>query len=192
MIGEDQVTTAGKIVSSARLELRFFCREDVEPIFNGYTSDLNSARYLARKPHVEIKQTERMLQRLSRPESLACFGMCTWVIYSYVERTAVGLITTEKSDAEVILHFGVGPAFRGHGYAVEALTAAARYWRDKEPTLTISSYTDTENVAAKAVLELSGFVCTGHVSKVYKAPQLQGEHRDLSSYIFGRRCGESG
>ncbi len=62
------VKPTNMITASKRLTLRHHKPEDIASIFESYTGDLKSARYLARLPHFGIEQTERMLQMLSTPE----------------------------------------------------------------------------------------------------------------------------
>ncbi|WP_411793998.1 GNAT family N-acetyltransferase [Halomonas sp. A29] len=169
---------------SARLELKYFSCGDVPSIFNNYTGDLESSRYLAREPHSDIAQTERMLDRLSRPESLACFGICTWVVYSHDQEEAVGLITAVKHGQSMALHFGIGAPFRGRGYAAEALSLAARYILTERQRGNVVSYVDVENTAAQATLGRAGFRLVGRSERFYKAPQLRGEYRDVFHYQF--------
>lgn len=86
------------ITASDRLILRHHRPEDTSSTFENYTGDLGSARYLARLPHFSIKQTERMLQTLSSPQSLALVGKCIWVIETVKDGSSVGLVTIIKSD----------------------------------------------------------------------------------------------
>lgn len=172
------------IASSARLQLRYYRHEDVEPIFRSYTSDTRSARYLARRPHSAMAQTQTMLQRFSCQESAALTGKCIWVIHAVDQRTPVGLLTVVKDNASIIIHFGIGVPFRGCGYATEALALAARHLLAEEPVSKLCSFTDTENSAAQAALLKSGFVFARRIEQYYRAPQLSGVCRDVFYYNF--------
>lgn len=52
--------------ASERLGLRYHRPEDNASIFKTYTGDLGSAKYLARQPHIDVAQTERMLTKVKR------------------------------------------------------------------------------------------------------------------------------
>ncbi|MGR4068661.1 GNAT family N-acetyltransferase [Billgrantia sp. C5P2] len=182
--GRLSVHQGDTLMRSARLELRYFSREDIPSIFNNYTGDLESSRYLAREPHSDIAQTERMLDRLSRQESLACFGICTWVVYSHDHEEAVGLVTAVRHGETTVLHFGIGTSYRGRGYAAEALSLAARNMLAGQQRGNVVSYVDVENIAAQKTLERAGFALKGRSEKYYKAPQLNGEHRNVFHYQF--------
>jgi RimJ/RimL family protein N-acetyltransferase len=171
------------ITASKRLGLRYHRPEDIASIFESYTGDLESARYLGRLPHIDIEQTERMLQKLSNPQSLALAGKCIWVIEAIREGASVGLLTIVRSDESVAVHFGIGVPHRGLGYAAEALELSAKYLLSVGQA-SISSFTDTENAAAQAALIKAGFVLTGRADGFYQAPQLNGEYRDVFLYQF--------
>lgn len=172
------------ITGSERLILRHHRSEDTSSIFENYTRDRGSARYLARLPHSSIEQTERMLQTLSSPQSLALVGKCIWLIEAVKDGSAVGLVTIIKSDEAMEIHFGIGVPFRGHGYGAEALALAAQYLLATGQAENISSYTDVDNVAAQRALANAGFVFIERVDNVYQAPQLDGEPRDVYRYQF--------
>lgn len=172
------------IAISKRLALRFYRAEDLLPIFENYTGDLDSSKYLARAPHTEIEQTKRMFQRLSTPDSMALTGKCIWVVDATRERGAIGLVTAIKSDDAMIVHFGIGRPYRGRGYAAEALATAVEHLLVEDPETSISSFTDVENVAAQRALVNAGFLLTRRARQFYQAPQLNGEYRDVFHYEF--------
>lgn len=172
------------IAVSEILGLRHHRPEDVVSIFESYTGDLSSAKYLGRLPHTDIGQTERMLQSLSSPESLALTGKCIWVIEAITEDKPVGLITVARSDESMTVHFGIGVPYRGRGYAAEALTLAAQHLLSTGQVISVGSFTDVENVAAQAALIKAGFVFAGRAESFYQAPQLNGEYRDVFRYLF--------
>ena len=86
------------ITASKRLVLRYYWPEDIAPIFKSYTGDLGSTKYLARHPHTEIEQTEKMLQNFSVPESMALTGKCIWVVDAIRKGGAIGLITVVSGN----------------------------------------------------------------------------------------------
>ncbi|QNI03669.1 GNAT family N-acetyltransferase [Halomonas sp. SH5A2] len=172
------------ITASERLGLRYHKPEDIAPIFNTYTGDLGSAKYLARQPHIDVAQTEQMLKKLSTPESLASNGMCIWVIEAIRYGTAAGLITVARDDASMAVHFGIGIPYRGRGYAAEALALTAQYLLATGQIADVTSFTEVENAAAQTALVKAGFVLTGRTENFYWAPQLRGESRDVFRYQF--------
>ena len=173
-----------RVAASKRLALRYFRPEDIAPLFESYTGDLGSAQYLARHPHAEIEQTEKMLQNLSVPESMELTDKCIWVVEAISEGAAVGLVTVIKSDQSMVVHFGIGRPYRGRGYAAEALMLTAQYLLAAGYVTSVNTFTDVENVAAQKVLEKAGFRFTTSVEKFYQAPQLNGEYRDVFHYEF--------
>ncbi|GHC16983.1 GNAT family N-acetyltransferase [Aidingimonas halophila] len=172
------------IAASKRLGLRHHRPEDIASIFESYTGDLESAKYLARLPHIDIEQTERMLRKLSTSQSLALTGKCIWVIEAITDGTAVGLITVTRGDESMAVHFGIGVPYRGRGYAAEALELAAKHLLSAGQATSISSFTDVENVAAQAALVKAGFVFTERANDFYQAPQLNGGYRGVFLYQF--------
>lgn len=172
------------IVASERIGLRHHKPEDIASIFESYTGDTQSARYLARLPHIDIKQTERMLQKLSCPGSLELAGRAIWVIEAFSDGTPIGLLTVAKNGESMDVHFGIGVPYRGRGYAAEALALAARHLLTARQAVSIRSFTDVENTAAQTALIKGGFVCLGKVEKYYQAPLLNGDSRDVFRYQF--------
>jgi len=172
------------ITASERLGLRYYRPEDTAPIFNIYTGDSGSAKYLARQPHSDVEQTERMLKKLSNPESLVANGMCVWVIEAIRDSAAVGLIIVAEDDASMAVHFGIGTPYRGLGFATEALALTAQHLLATGQAVGVSSFTDVENAAAQAALVKAGFVVTGRTENFYRAPQLGGECRDVFRFQF--------
>ncbi len=172
------------IAASKRLQLRYYRPKDSSPIFENYTGDLDSAKCLARRVHTEIEQTERMLQSLSVPGSLSLTGKCVWVVDAIREGGPIGLVTVVKRDESMLVHFGIGRPHRGCGYAAEALVLTARHLLTAEYTTSVNSFTDVENVAAQKALAKAGFIFTTRVEQFYKAPQLNGEYRDVFHYEY--------
>lgn len=172
------------ITASERLGLRYYRPEDTAPIFNIYTGHPGSAKYLARQPHSDVEQTERMLKKLSNSESLVANGMCVWVIEAIRDGTAAGLITVAKDDTSIAVHFGIGTPNRGRGFAAEALALTAQHLLTTGQTACVSSFTDIENAAAQTALVKAGFVVTGRTENFYRAPQLGGKCRDVFRFQF--------
>lgn len=178
------INEPNSIAASKRLGLRYYRREDIETIFEGYTSDLGSTKYLARRPHTEIEQTEKMLQNLSVPESMALTGKCTWVVDASREGGAIGLVTVVKRDESMVVHFGIGRPYRGRGYAAEALVLTAQHLLAAGYATSVNTFTDVANVPAQKALAKAGFRFTKRTEKFYQAPQLNGEDRDVFHYEF--------
>lgn len=172
------------ITASERLGLRYCRPEDTASIFKVYTGDPGSAKYLARQPHSDVEQTERMLKTLSNPESLGANGMCVWVIEAIRDGTAAGLITVAKDDASMAVHFGIGIPYRGRGFAAEALALTSQHLLATGQVAGVSSFTDVDNAAAQSALVKAGFVLTGRAPSFYQAPLLGGEYRDVYRYQY--------
>ncbi|MBR9902381.1 MAG: GNAT family N-acetyltransferase [Gammaproteobacteria bacterium] len=172
------------IAASKRLGLRYYRSEDIAVIFESYTGDLGSAKYLARQPHTEIEQTEKMLKTLSIPESMGLTGKCIWVVDAIRESRSIGLVTIVKSNESMVVHFGIGKPYRGRGYAAEALVLTARHLLAAGHTTSINTFTDVANVPAQKALAKAGFRFTKRTEKFYQAPQLNGEDRDVFHYEF--------
>ncbi|MGM0824977.1 MAG: GNAT family N-acetyltransferase [Pseudomonadota bacterium] len=173
-----------RVAASKRLALRYFRQDDIAPIFESYTGDLDSAKYLARHPHTEIEQTEELLHNLSVPESMALSGKCIWVVDAIREGRPIGLVTVVKRDESMDVHFGIGRPYRGRGYAAEALVLTAQHLLAAGDTTSVNTFTDVENVAAQMALAKAGFIFTTRIEKFYQAPQLNGEYRDVFHYEY--------
>ena len=172
------------ITKSDRLCLRYYIQGDEEDIFK-YTSDIESSKYLARKRHDSKAQTKEMLLRLSAPPSLAELGKCIWIIANVSSQQAMGFITLVKSGESVELHIGLIRMHAGKGNASNAIKLASLHliqsWKFQE----VVSFTDVENIAAKAAFEKSGFSVVGEKKEFYVAPQLFDSKRDVFCLRYG-------
>lgn len=171
------------IAKSERISLRYARSEDAKILF-GYTGDLGSSRYLARKPDSNPDQTLKMLTKLSTSGSFELHGKCVWVICLDEINAPIGIITLVKGDIHLEVHFGLIPKFAGRGLATEALSLVARHCCTRDICNKVISFTDKQNLAAQAVLINSGFKCVGNKDDFYIAPQLSKDRRSVFNYVY--------
>lgn len=172
------------ITSTDTISLRYYLSTDIEPLFEDYTSDIDSSKYLARKPHSALAQTESMLQKLSSQSSLVSLGKCVWVISQKETEVPVGLLTLLQQAGSIELHLGIRKSFTRQGYATKALSLAAQYLLVSATANEIVSFTDIEHFAAQSAFEKAGFSCISRQNKFYIAPQLAGCQRDVYRYKY--------
>ncbi len=166
------------ITASGKIYLRYFCTGDEEPIFQ-YTGDLESCKYLARKPHKSQMQTKNMLCGYSTSTSLEKLGKCIWIIADASNRKALGYLTLVESGEALELHIGIINKFRGKGIASSALNLASCYLANEFGYKQIISFTDKEHSEGKAAFKKAGFRVIDERKQYYIAPQLSASKRDV-------------
>jgi len=171
------------IAKSERISLRYARPEDAKILF-AYTGDIDSSRYLARKPHSNPDQTLKMLTKFSNSESFELLWKCVWVIYLDEINSPIGIITLIKDDSRLEFHFGLLPEYTGKGLASESMSAATRHCCSSKNSNDIVSFTDEQNLAAQAVLINSGFKCVGRKDAFYVAPQISNDRRSVFNYVY--------
>ena len=174
------------ITSTKIVFLRYHLSTDVRPLFDDYTSDIASTKYLARKPHNDIDQTNHMLQKLSSQSSLASFGKCIWVICDKNTEAPVGYLTLVKQANMIELHVGIRKSCKRLGYGTKALSIAAKHLVSNHITNKVTSFTDIEHIAAQSAFEKAGFSRTLRQNEFYIAPQLGSCRRDVYRYEYTR------
>jgi ribosomal-protein-alanine N-acetyltransferase len=166
------------ITKSDDLCLRYYRLGDEGEIYQ-YTSDIESSKFLARKPHESALQTKDMLLNLSAPSSFGQLGKCIWLITSVTNQQAMGYLTSIKKDDSVELHIGVLKTHSGKGVATSAINLASKYLFEKLRFREIVSFTDVEHLAAQAAFKKSGFSVVKEIKEFYMAPQQPGKKRDV-------------
>ena len=172
------------IATSNRINLRFHNPCDIKPIFDEYTSDIQSTKYLARNPHAKLEQTKKMLEMLSKSSSLEEYKRCIWIISLIKTKQPIGYITLLEQDSRMEIHFGIGKPHTGKGYASEAIYLASKYIISESLAKGVSSYTDKKNILAHSALEKAHFDCIGESLGYYTAPFLGKKKSDVFHYKF--------
>lgn len=70
-----------------------------------------------------------------------------------------------EADGAAELGYGIAEAYRGHGYAAEAVKAVSS-WAFEDPAVTaVEAETAADNIASQRVLEKCGFAASGKVGE---------------------------
>jgi ribosomal-protein-alanine N-acetyltransferase len=146
----------GPILTTARLRLRPFARDDVDRLIAHWRND-DVRRWLWDGRTVERAEVVDIVE-----ESIAAFASGRagfWVI----ERTGHGFagftgFRAMPGSTDLELYYGLDPAHWGSGVATEAARAAARWGFDAMGLETIPILTDGPNQASVAVMKRLGYV----------------------------------
>lgn len=163
--------------------LRYYKQGDEEELFQ-YTSDIESSKFLARKPHDCMLQTKEMLQKLSVPTGLDKLGKCIWVVASVSDQEPLGYLTLIEKGFSVELHVSIIRKHSGKGNATAAIRLASEYLLEDLKYEEVVSFTDVEHLAAQAAFQKAGFSVIREIKEYYVAPQQSGSKRD----VFWLQC----
>lgn len=128
----------------------------------GVLSDDEMQALIDNEPEEELKTAYGEMLALCRANPAERAWYAAWSI-TLPSGERVGDLCFKGLSADGVTEIGYGllPAFWGHGYATEAVTAAV-LWAAAQPGVRrIEAETDADNAASKRVLEKAGFVPTG-------------------------------
>ena len=137
------------MIETQRLTLTVATRGEMEQIIAATEED-------------ELKQAYReMLQGcLDHPEQWDWYAI--WLI-TRKDGTHIGDLSFKglHPDGSAEIGYGIDPAFRGNGYATEAVDAAVRWALEQPGVIRVEAETDPHNSASQRVLEKCGFLPSG-------------------------------
>lgn len=167
-------------IETERLILRKPRMEDAPAMFSGWTQDLEVARFLTRRPHENIEQTEAIL---------------TWAITAWDGDERFPFMVTLKESGDVIgmidphieghkvaIGYVMSRAYQGKGYMTES-TRAIIEWAFQQPSIyRVYATTDVDNIASQSVMKKAGMQREGILRRFAVQPNISDEPRD--SYIY--------
>ncbi|HHF7349623.1 TPA: GNAT family N-acetyltransferase [Legionella feeleii] len=170
-------------IVTKRLNLRPAYDGDAESLFFNYCSDIESSRFLTRKPHTNIEQTSQFLTKwcdIAWKESLPEFA---WVISLKNSREAIGvfLVTLKERNAEI--HYGISRKFECQGLITEAGLAVVEWLQIQSDVTEISTVCDIDNHGSIRVLEKLGFENLGLLKEWLHLPAFGQKARDCYRYL---------
>ena len=168
-----------------RLRLRAGEATDAASLFENYTSRKEASKYLQRKPHASVKDTQSMLEAWGQ-KSWNIDGRFAWVISEDKNGEAIGLVllTTNGSKAEI--HFGIAPLLWGRGLATEAVQAVMGWIAASSEINEVATVCDHEHAASMKVLSKSGFTRQDLIPDQLFLPSF-GTNRNCWHFVWQRK-----
>ena len=141
------------MIETKRLNLYAASREQMEKFIAAQTIDVLKAAY-----------TEMLDGCLAHPGQWEWYAI--WMI-ELKDGTHIGELCFKGIDESGCTEIGYGVAdeHQGHGYAAEAVTAAAGWALQQDAVHCVTAEVDRENIASVRVLEKAGFELTGSVGE---------------------------
>jgi ribosomal-protein-alanine N-acetyltransferase len=168
---------------SKRLILRRTREGDANNLFN-YTNDSECSRFLTRRPHTHIEQTQKFLDKWCNLAWEVEDENFSWVVSLASNDEAVGVFIVIIEEREAQVHFGIRREFWRQGYASELLKVGTDWLLSKGTLQRVWTVCDLENIGSFKALEKSGFKREGLLKKWSVLPAFGDSARDC--YIYSR------
>lgn len=159
-----------KIIETERLILRRFTINDVEHVYNNWTSDSEVSKYMRWEHHKNIIETELKIKDWLNRYSHNNFYQ--WAItYRSIDEPigAIGLFVVNESDMCGDFGYSISRKFWGMGIATEALKAVLKFAFDNVGFNRIESYHSINNPASGKVMLKAGMKFEGLAKQKYKS-----------------------
>lgn len=127
-----------------------------DTLFENYTGDVDSAKYLKRKAHVEKEETALMLRNQSSFNS-RFDDIIVYVIKDIDKNEGIGMFTLIELDGKIELHFGIGRKYRRRGIVSGFISIIIGELNKKYSNYVITSYSEEGNYACSSMLNKLGF-----------------------------------
>jgi ribosomal-protein-alanine N-acetyltransferase len=175
--------TPPESLATARLLLRKPRKEDAPLIFAAYAQDPEVTRYLAFRPHRDLKETYEAVNRFL--EGWRSGKSFCWLIFRRDDEELVGAIAA-RQDQGINLGYVVGRLYWRQGFMSEALTAIVEWAFAQESIFRVWAVCDVDNEASAQLLERNGFRQEGVLRKWSLHPNLSDVPRDCYCYARTR------
>lgn len=142
-----------------RCILREISRDEI-PLLREIIEDEQFQRFLpelsnAVKTEEELLQLIRHFDTYVQNEDGALWGIET-------EDTLIGFVAIMDISYEPILFYALHPNYRNQGYAKEAVSEVARYFKETHPNLNLHTEVYKDNHASIAILQSCCFMISGN------------------------------
>jgi ribosomal-protein-alanine N-acetyltransferase len=170
-----------KQIETARLILRRICRTDAEDMF-AYASLPCVTRYLTWQEHPDILHTKRYLAYLQTRYHAGEFY--DWALVEKKQNKMIGTcgftrFDTDNNFAEI--GYVINPAYRGNGYACEALERVLKFGFEVLELNRIEAKYIVGNDASRRVMEKCGMKFEGVARQ---SMLIKGKYRDIGKYAI--------
>ena len=135
------------------LILRRYRTEDAEALYEKLGTDPDMARYSGWNPYATVELAQETVRRFM--ESYEETHAYSWVMD--VDGLVVGTIGAyDYAEDQIEVGFSVARAWRGRGFATEALRKVLKYLTENEGISCVTAWCAGENAASRSVMEKAG------------------------------------
>ncbi len=171
-------------LDTARLRLRQAHVDDAQALFDTYTSDPHTTRYLSWRTHESVDQTiEFLTDATARWNDGTEF---VWVLVLRGDDRPIGAIGAANTAHGVEIGYVVGRPWWGRGFASEALGALMAWLRTQPDVYRIWAYCAVDHHKSARVLEGSGMTYEGTLRRWVVLPNIAAEPCDCRVYSWIR------
>ena len=172
--------TGPATLSSARLRFRVVEKKDAAALFDAWTSDAGSVRFLQWRRHQMLSEAEAFFERL---EQATARKEKSYYVVADRQGADVGFASLKvEVGCRAILGFVVFRAFRGRGYASEIIRTLCDWGLSQPEIFRVYALCDIENQASIRAMEKAGFAREGVLQRWAVHPNLGSEPRDVISF----------
>jgi RimJ/RimL family protein N-acetyltransferase len=172
-----------ELLHTPRLVLRKPRQSDALAAFEGYTQDIEVARYTVWQPHVSLAQTEAFIG-----ECLQDWQSGIALPYVLAPRNDVdrlmGVIEIRPRSHDADIGYVLGRSYWGNGFMTEAVRALSDVVLADPRFFRVQATCDVENRASARTLEKSGFVREGRLERYTIHPNISAEPR--ACFLYAR------
>ncbi len=169
--------------ATERLLIRKPRAEDAALIFASYAQDPEVTRYLAFRPHQDLKDAEEAVERFL--EGWSSGKSYCWLIFRRDGDELVGAIAA-REDQGINLGYLVARPYWRRGFMSEALSAIVQWAFAQPDVFRVWAVCDVDNEASARLLERNGFRQEGVLRKWSAHPNISDVPRDCYCYAKTR------
>lgn len=156
-----------KELETKRLILRKVKLSDVDDLFNNWSSDCNTTKYLSFDTHDDRAQTEKLVNKMLEKQNK---GRLEWVIELKDNQQVIGIISAKDSYKYKCLELGYSlcSKYWNKGLATEALSEVLDYIFSECDIDVIEAIIPDENIGSIVVAQKCGLLLEARLKNRYK------------------------
>ncbi|MBP0484979.1 GNAT family N-acetyltransferase [Sagittula salina] len=164
-------------LGTSRLSLRRPRPEDAQAMFDGWTADPETTRFLAWRPHRTVAET-RVFLRGVEAEWQRGSGAALLIFAHTDAARPLGMIHPRRRGHVVRTGYVLRRSAWGNGIAAEALRALTDAVLAHPAIFRAEAFCDAENPASARVMEKAGMTCEARLRRWFIHPNLSPDPRD--------------
>jgi RimJ/RimL family protein N-acetyltransferase len=172
-----------ELLHTERLVLRKPREADATAAFEGYTQDIEVARYTVWQPHVSLAQTEAFITECIQDWHSGIALPYVMALRSDLERL-IGVIEVRPRSHDADIGYVLGRSYWGNGLMPEAIRALTERVLADPRFFRMQATCDVDNRASARALEKSGFIREGRLERYTIHPNIGPEPR--ACYLYAR------
>ena len=167
-----------------RLVLRQPRPSDAPFVFERWAQDPEVTRYLTRRPHTSLADSEAFVQRCLTAWSDG--RRLPWLLTLSDRDEPIGVLELRREGHMANLGYLLARSAWGHGYMTEAVREVATRWFALLGSWRLWAVCDVDNAASARVLERAGLQREGKLRRYIVHPNIGPDPRDVYLYASVR------